>query len=99
MYYLKNGLPLISYSVQQWKKTNDYTFKEIVNDLTIINQSSGYDLFINDIQVVEGDEFNTGGGYREIINQSFQIKFKRNANPIVKKEMIILFKVYTDLKK
>ena len=56
-------------------------------------------MIINDIKVVEGDEFNTGGGYREIINQSFQIKFKRNANPDVKKEMIILFKVYTDLKK
>ena len=87
------NLQLLEYNISEIKKTLDFTIKEIANDITFINQSVGFDLYINNTVVVPGQEFNTGGNYGEIINQNFNCRFQDTGGG-TSKNCIILLKTY-----
>jgi hypothetical protein len=87
---------LFEFNITEIKKEVDFAIKEMVNDMTFINQSDGYDLYINNTQIVPGQEFNIGGNYREINFQNYNCRFVSNGAPVSKK-CIILLKTYKNV--
>ena len=92
-----NGLRLIEYNISELKKEVDFAIKEQVNDMTFINQSDGYDLYVNNTKIVPGQEFNTGGNYGEINFQNYNCRFVSNGAP-VQRTCVILLKTYKNIK-
>ena len=93
-----NGLQLIPFYITELKHIQDFSIKEIVNDMTFLNQSEGYDVYVNNTQLVEGQEFNIGGGYREVNYENYTVRFVANGNPVVAKKCIVLLKQYKNIR-
>lgn len=91
------NLQLLDFYITELRYDKDFAIREIVNDLTIINQSEGYDLYVNNTQLVEGQQFNIGGNYGEINLENYTCRFVENGNPIVMKKAIVLLKQYKNV--
>jgi hypothetical protein len=91
------NLQLLSFYITELKYQKDFTLKELVNDLTIINQSEGFDLYVNNTQLVEGQQFNIGGNYGEVNLENYTCRFVANGNPVVLQRAIVLLKQYKNI--
>jgi hypothetical protein len=88
---------LIKYYIEQRLYNDNFTLFETVNDLTIINQSTTNNLIVNNVVLVPGQEFNTGGNWGEYNQQQFNCHF--SATDLVNNQALVLLKRYPELLK
>jgi hypothetical protein len=88
---------MIKYYIEQRLYNENFTLFELVNDLTIINQSAVNNLTVNNVVLVPGQEFNTGGNYNEYNQQQFNCHF--SATDLVNNQALVLLKRYPELLK
>jgi alanine-alpha-ketoisovalerate/valine-pyruvate aminotransferase len=92
-----NTKNLISYYVEQRLFNDNFTLFEMVNDLTIINQSATNTLTINNVVLVPGQQFNTGGNFGEYNHQQYNCHF--SATDTANNQALVLLKRYNQLLK
>jgi alanine-alpha-ketoisovalerate/valine-pyruvate aminotransferase len=88
---------LIKYYIEQRLFNDNFTIYELVNDLTIINQSTTATLTVNNVVLVPGQQFNTGGNYAEYNHQQFNCHF--STTDTVNNQALVLLKRYNELLK
>ena len=97
---LKNNITkndLISYYIEQRIFSDNFTLFETVNDLTIINQSATATLTVNNVVLVAGQQFNTGGNFGEYNQQQYNCHF--STNDPVNNQALVLLKRYNQILK
>ncbi len=92
-----NGLELLEYHITDVEKENDFTIREIVNDITFINQSENVDVYVNNTKLVPGQAFNSGGNYREVNNQLYTVRFVYQGAGTQVNKCVVLLKKYSKL--
>ena len=85
----------IPYYIENRTYNDNFTLFELVNDLTIINQSATNNLTVNNVVLVPGQSFNTGGLQAEFNHQQFNCHF--SATDIVNNNAVVLLKRYPQL--
>lgn len=98
--YFVGHIELIPYDVVPMTKRVDFVINEIVNDMTIINQSTNVNIYVNETLLVPGQEYNTGGNFGEIHHQPYKIRFEATgiALPTPAPVCIVLRKKYLNVK-
>lgn len=82
----------LKYFIENRQFHDTFTIFETVNDLTIINQSRTNNLIVNNVVLVPGQQFNTGGNYGEYIDQQFNCSF--SSEDTVNNSALVLLKRY-----
>jgi len=88
---------LISYYIEQRLFNANFTLFELVNDITIINQSATATLTVNNVVLVAGQQFNSGGNYGEYNQQQYNCHFS-TVDP-VNNQALVLLKRYNQILK
>jgi hypothetical protein len=87
---------LIKYYIEQRLFNDNFTVFEEVNDISIINQSQTATLTVNNVVLVPGQQFNSGGNFGEINHQQYNCHF--STTDTVNNQALILLKRYTGIK-
>jgi hypothetical protein len=89
-------MKLLKYYVEPRLYTENFTIFEEVNDISIINQSSIATLTVNNVILVPGQQFNSGGNNGEVNEQQYNCFFS-TTDP-ANNQALVLLKRYTGLK-
>jgi hypothetical protein len=92
-----NGLELIQFNIEDIEKEQDFTIKELVNDITFINQSQNVDIYVNNTKLIPGQAFNAGGNYREYNLQLYTVRFVYQGAGTQVNKCVVLLKKYTQI--
>lgn len=93
--YVANGHTLLEYFIEVRPYYASFVLKELVNDLTIINQNATGNITVNNVVLVPGQEFNSGGNNGEINNQTFTVNVDAAATVV---QVMVLLKRYTNVR-
>ena len=92
-----DNMQLIKYYVEPRLYVDNFTIFEEVNDISIINQSLTATLTVNNVILVPGQQFNSGGNTGEINQQQYNCHF--STTDTTDNNALVLLKKYTGLKK
>jgi len=95
MYVANNNKTLLEYFIEVRPYYASFVLKELVNDLTIINQNATGNITVNNIVLIPGQEFNSGGNNGEINNQTFTVNVDAAATNV---QVMVLLKRYTNVR-
>lgn len=90
-----NTKNLVKFYIEPRQFNDNFTLFELVNDLTIINQSQTNNLVVNNVVLVPGQAFNIGGNQREYNQQQYNCHF--SATDLVNNQALVLLKRYPEL--
>lgn len=92
--YVANNHRLLEYFIEVRPYYASFVLKELVNDLTIINQNATGNITVNNVVLIPGQEFNAGGNNGEINNQTFTVNVDAAATSV---QVMVLLKRYTNV--
>jgi hypothetical protein len=87
---------LFKYYIEPRLYPDNFTVFEEVNDITIINQSATATLTVNNVVLVPGQQFNSGGNSGEINQQQYNCHF--STTDLINNQALVLLKRYTGFK-
>jgi hypothetical protein len=90
-------MDFITYAIEARLYNDDFTVFEEVNDISIINQSVASTLTVNNVILVPGQQFNSGGNVGELNQQQYNCHF--SMIDLVNNNCLVLLKRYTGIKK
>jgi short-subunit dehydrogenase involved in D-alanine esterification of teichoic acids len=95
--YRSDKIQLIEYYIEPRIYNRDFSLFELVNEVVIINQFTNANVIVNNVVLIPGQEFSSGGNYAEINNQQYNVTINLTGALPLSGNVLVLLKRYKNV--